>query len=130
MHTIMVVPTKTGYYIIHETPPDHPAPLMDFLPPFKLRSKVKFRDVSDEWDVWGVWGGEPVEGQAGPSRSFKFGSGGSAEATWTWPEGVVPVENGCWDLRAGWGAQSLGRQVLVSKGDKREYFHAVRWLGD
>lgn len=110
------------YLVIHETPEDHPAPLLATLPPFKLRSKVKIRDATPDWDVWSVWGTE--HGQPSPARTFKLGSGGAAEATWTWQDyrslGLAEGEIGCWDLRAGFGSDALGRQVLVPKGRSRE----------
>jgi hypothetical protein len=112
------VPT---YYIVHETPADHPAPLESTLPPFKLRSKVRIRDVTAEWDVWTSWSEE-----AGPlpQRSFKAGSGGGSEAQWTWPDGIRDLrlgegELGCWDLRA--QTSDSGRQMLVPKGKTREF---------
>jgi len=89
---------------------------------------VRFKDVSDEWDVWGAWGHD--EGVYGspklvPSATWRYGSGGAAERLWTWDDGLAPLgvgekEVACWDLRAGWGAYGMGRKVFVPKGQKRE----------
>ncbi|WWC97456.1 hypothetical protein V866_004336 [Kwoniella sp. B9012] len=134
LHTSFIFPTvkksilKNGnvkeeksYLITHESPIDHPAPLQDFLPPFKLRAKVRIRDVSYQWDLYSAYA-STSKGK-GPERNWKFGSGGAAESQWSWKDGVQDMklkenEVGCWDLRAGWGEGGLGRQVLVPKGDK------------
>jgi hypothetical protein len=107
--------------ISHESPPDHPTPLQTLLPPYKLRSKVRIKDVSDEWDTWAAWDDEIESGGLEPKRVWKSGSGGANESQWSWPEGVRPLglgedEIGCWDLRAGLGM----RQLLVPKGQQRE----------
>lgn len=126
MHTVFSVPSKANTYLIsHEA--GHPSPLDKLLPPFRLRSKVRFKDVSEEWDVWSAWGSDGVYSAESPQplESWRFGSGGAAERVWTWENGVAPLgisdaEVGCWDLRAGWGAAGMGRRVFVPKGQKRE----------
>lgn len=126
LHAVFIIPIEKArtptYLIVHETPDDHPAPLLTTLPPFKLRSKVRIRDATPDWDVWSAWGAD--HGHPVPKRSFKAGSGGAAEATWTWVEyrelGLAEGEAGCWDLRAGFGPEALGRHVLVPKGHTRE----------
>ncbi|KAK8844683.1 hypothetical protein IAR55_006532 [Kwoniella newhampshirensis] len=141
LHTTFIFPrhhgaTRSGsppsYLISHESPSVHPAPLQSLLPPFRLRAKVKIRDVSSEWDAWSAWGSSSsssstegvAEGSDGtrPIRSWRMGSGGAAESQWVWEDGRVgdlglgDGEVGSWDLRAGWG--SMGRQLLVPKGEK------------
>ncbi|WWD06226.1 hypothetical protein V865_004312 [Kwoniella europaea PYCC6329] len=134
LHTSFIFPTvkksilKNGnvreeksYLITHESPIDHPAKLEEFLPPFKLRAKVRIRDVSDQWDLYSAYA-STSKGK-GPERNWKFGSGGAAESQWSWKDDIQDMELkenevGCWDLRAGWGEGGLGRQVLVPKGDK------------
>lgn len=126
LHTAFIIPVEKArvptYLVVHETPEDHPFPLITTLPPFKLRSKVRIRDATPEWDVWSAWGADL--GPPTPTRTFKLGSGGAAEATWTWNDyrdlGLADGEIGCWDLRAGFGPDALGRQVLVPKGRSRE----------
>lgn len=113
------------YYILHETPSDHPAPLDQILPPFKLRSRVKIRDVSPEWDVWAAWG---KGGGPDPLRTFRLGSGGAAEAQWSWPDGMKALnlsekELGCWDLRA---AGDITKQVLVPKDQRSKFEQGVQ----
>jgi hypothetical protein len=131
LHSVFSVPTKPGTYLIaHErTSPELATPLHTLLPPFRLRSKVRFKDVTSEWDVWAAWGhDEGVASGPAPSATWRFGSGGAAERLWSWeggaggvaPLGVSATEAGCWDLRAGWGAEGMGRKLFVPKGEKRE----------
>ncbi|WVR03195.1 hypothetical protein IAU60_000186 [Kwoniella sp. DSM 27419] len=127
LHTSFILPVagrkQPTYLVTHESPDDHPAPLHTLLPPFKLRAKVKIRDVTEEWDAYSAWGdADDVRGKGKqPIRTWKLGSGGAAESQWSWDGDARGAELGegevgCWDLRAGWGG--LGRQVLVSKGKK------------
>ncbi|ODN89617.1 mitochondrial protein [Cryptococcus wingfieldii CBS 7118] len=119
LHPVFIFPRSPNSYLIaHESPPHHPAPLPALLPPFKLRSKVRIKDVSEQWDAWSAWQDTVPEGPS-PLRTWKMGSGGAAESRWDWQDGIRTVglseqEVGCWDLRAGWN--SMGRQILVPKG--------------
>jgi folate-binding protein YgfZ len=120
LHTVFCIPSRPNTYLIsHESGAGHIAPLAALLPPFRLRSKIKIRDVSAEWDVWSAWG---AEASPAPSSSWRFGSGGAAERIWSWgemaPLGLGDGEVGCWDLRAGFGPAGMGRQLFVPKGQK------------
>ena len=121
LHTVFIFPVEPDRYLImHESPPDHPAPLQRYLAPFRLRSKVRFKDVSADWDAWGMWEIEPGTQGSGPVRKWRFGSGGAAEAVWSWPEGIADLglqtgQVGCWDLRTG-----KGKQILTPAGSNRE----------
>lgn len=127
LHPAFVIPIdpKTNRYLVSHVPgPDHPAPLDKYLKPFRLRSKVRIRDVTAEWDVYAAWGGAGADTNA-PAATWRYGNAGAAERLWTWsgepaPLGLGEKEQGCWDLRAGWGAAGLGRHVIVPKGEKRE----------
>lgn len=122
LHTCFVFPRSTNSYLIsHESPDTHPAPLQTLLPPYKLRSKVRIKDVSEEWEAWSTWGGDLGASGTLPKRVWRPGSGGANESQWSWPDGVRDVgvsdeEVGCWDLRAGLNM----RQLLVPKGERRE----------
>lgn len=122
LHTAFVFPrSKNSYLITHESPEDHPTPLASHFPPFKLRSKVRIKDVTNQWDAWSAWGSD-LQGGPSPIRTWKMGSGGASESHWDWEGGVRDLglrdnEVGCWDLRAGW--PHMGRQLLVPKGEKR-----------
>ena len=122
LHTCIIFQrSPTSYLISHESPDDHPTPLQTLLPPYKLRSKVRIKDVSEEWDTWAAWGSEIESGGLMPTRLWRPGSGGANESQWSWPEGIRSLglseaEIGCWDLRAGLGM----RQLLIPKGQNRE----------
>jgi hypothetical protein len=127
------------YLISHDSPSTHPNPLQILLPPFRLRSKVRIKDVSDQWDVYATYGDDrqagaeathelPADhlGAKQPQRLWRFGSGGAAESQWSWPNGVRDLglaegEVGCWDLRLGWsGTHGAARQILTPRGQARE----------
>ncbi|RSH89489.1 ccr4 associated factor [Saitozyma podzolica] len=119
LHTTFIHPNGPQRYLIsHQSSPDHPAPLPKLLAPFRLRSKVRIKDVTADWAAWSAWG-EDV-GEPSPRRTWKLGSGGAAESHWEWeslrPAGAGPEEVACWDLRAGFGARGMGRQMLVPRG--------------
>lgn len=115
LHTVFIFCLPDRYLIAHESPPNHPAPLAKLLPPFKLRSKVRFADVTDEWDAWAAWG-DGHDPQPAPMANWRMGSGGAAERLWTWPNGRAEIDGvGTWDLRAG-----LGKQLLLPKGKRPE----------
>jgi hypothetical protein len=77
-----------------------------------LRSKVRIRDASDEYDVWAAWGHNVTTGS--PRR-------------WTRTQGGA-IEPG-WDLSP-WGsegealidrrADGMGSRTVMRKGDRRE----------
>lgn len=129
LHTVFIFLRSPDTYLIsHDSPSTHPAPLQTLLPPFRLRSKVRIKDVSDQWDVYSTFNDDLSDPSGAdqnqsplPQRTWKFGSGGASESQWSWPNGVRDLglkddEVGCWDLRAGMGM----RQILVPKGDTRE----------
>jgi hypothetical protein len=92
-----------------------------------LRSKLKIRDVTEEYDTWSILD-SPAGAEWNPEKIWKFGSGGAAEITWNMKGeeslarlGTGDGEIGSWDLRGGWGEGSMGKRFLVRKGDKREH---------
>jgi hypothetical protein len=128
LHTVFIFirkDTKIPTYLIsHESPANHPAPLAELLPPFRLRSKVRIKDVTEDWNLYSAWGEDIGQG---PRRSWKLGSGGAAESVWSREAGGSDLglgegEIGCWDLRAGFGHLGMGRQILVPKASKRECY--------
>lgn len=127
-------PSSKPSYIVEYTPapadtPDLP-PLLSYLKRHVLRSKVKVRDVSEQYDIWASWGSEIDQSWETP-RVWNWGRSGAVEPVWTlenevdgWPWGTEP---GVIRDRRGVG---LGRRLLVPKGDKRECislssFHAL-----
>ncbi|KAJ6515960.1 Aminomethyltransferase folate-binding domain-containing protein [Mycena sanguinolenta] len=106
---------QPGYLIDYDSRPSESPPLLDLIKRYKLRSKIKVRDASDEYDVWGAWG-TSVEDQ-------------KVEKHWKWAEnsGVVEPEwnkTGEWP----WGSQDevlhdrrapgMGKRLLIRTGDR------------
>jgi folate-binding protein YgfZ len=93
-------------------------PLLSMLKRYVLRSKVKLRDVSEEYDVWAAWGSEPeseLESEIG-ERKWHWAMSGAVEPDWSggnqWPWGME--ERRIRDRRA----VGMGGRILVKKGDK------------
>ena len=88
-------------------------PLIKYLKQFVLRTKVKVRDISDEYDVWASWGSEREASWETP-RNWRWADRSNIPEQ-LWEEGDTP-----------WGKESLllrdrrgvgmGQRRLVSKG--------------
>ncbi|KAJ7498986.1 Aminomethyltransferase folate-binding domain-containing protein [Mycena latifolia] len=105
---------QRGYLIDYDSRPSEAPPLLDLIKRYILRSRVKVRDASDEYDVWGVWGSPGEEAEA--ERTWKWAeNSGVAEPAWNstekWPWGVQ--DEALQDRRA----PGMGRRLLVRKGD-------------
>ncbi|TFK28801.1 mitochondrial protein [Coprinopsis marcescibilis] len=113
---------KGPSYLIEYSPPlssneDLP-PLLAYLKRHVLRSKVKVRDLSGEYDVWAAWGSEKDKIWETP-RTWAWARSGSVEPTWDpsveaggSPWGTTP---GVIHDRRGVG---MGRRLLVRSGEK------------
>lgn len=95
-------------------------PLLAMLKRYVLRSKVKIRDVSDEYDVWAAWG---VEDEAknivdAAQRKWSWARSGAVEPDWSaeteWPWGMQ--EERIIDRRA----VGMGERLLVKKAERRK----------
>ncbi|KIY51581.1 Aminomethyltransferase folate-binding domain-containing protein [Fistulina hepatica ATCC 64428] len=108
---------EPGYIIEYDSrlTPDTPA-LPDLLKRYVLRSKVKLRDVSHEWDVWHAWGSRDTERFWDLERKWNWAKSGAIEPVWDviseWPWGTADLA--IHDRRA----PGLGIRFLVKKGDK------------
>ncbi|KAF8842303.1 Aminomethyltransferase folate-binding domain-containing protein [Paxillus ammoniavirescens] len=104
--------TAQTYLIEHDPTPSESQPLLNLLKRFVLRSKVRIRDVTEEWAVWAAWG----EGTGVEPREWDWATSGAVEPIWrnsvNWPWGT---EHGViLDRRA----PGMGRRLLVRKGDR------------
>lgn len=85
---------------------------------YVLRSKVKMRDVSEEYDVWAAWGSEQEQAWDQAPRQWKWGRSGAVEPSWDheieWPWGTE--DEVLKDRRA----VGMGKRMLLKKGDQRE----------
>jgi transferase CAF17, mitochondrial len=95
-------------------------PLLSILKKYVLRSKVKLRDVSEEYDVWAAWGSEDkseLEREIS-ERKWNWAKSGAVEPDWSgesqWPWGME--KQSIRDRRA----VGMGRRMLVKKGERRE----------
>lgn len=84
---------------------------------YVLRSKVKLRDVSDEYDVWAAWGSDKekaweTERRWDRSRSDVVEPVWDSEKEWPWG-----MEQGALRDRR---AVGMGHRLLVRKGDRRK----------
>ncbi|KAL1739231.1 hypothetical protein HDZ31DRAFT_69155 [Schizophyllum fasciatum] len=83
-----------------------------------LRSKVKLRDVTNEYDVWQAWGSPQAERFWDHERRWAFAKSGVVEPAWdvlnAWPWGTW--DQALHDRRA----PGMGTRLLVRKGDKPE----------
>lgn len=85
---------------------------------YVLRSKVKLRDVSEEYDVWAAWGSEREKAWES-SRHWDYSRSGAVEPVWS---GEAPWGTVAGPLRDRRGV-GMGSRALSRKGDRREYLH-------
>ncbi len=78
-----------------------------------LRSRVRLRDASDEYDIWAAWG---YDGKVGNARRWMRAQSGAIEPVWdSSPWGLVG--EALVDRRA----EGMGTRRLVRTGDRREH---------
>ncbi|KAF4574909.1 GcvT family protein [Pleurotus pulmonarius] len=107
---------RPGYLIEYDASAGTPESdsLLAMLKRHVLRSKVKLRDVTNEYDVWSVYGSENESAWEQPRR-WKWAASNVVEPEWPpeeWPWGT---EHGVIRDRR---APGMGKRVLVRKGDQ------------
>ncbi|KAK0468284.1 Aminomethyltransferase folate-binding domain-containing protein [Desarmillaria tabescens] len=114
LHTQKDEKGKPGYIIEYDSRPSEAPPLYGLLKRYVLRSKVKIRDVSQEYDTWAAWG-SPEHSHWETERNWHWENSGAMEPIWPaeseWPWGV---EDGIIRDRR---APGMGSRILVRKGD-------------
>jgi folate-binding Fe-S cluster repair protein YgfZ len=104
---------QNGYLIEYDSRPSEAPPLFSMLKRYVLRSKVKIRDVSEEYDVWAAWGSDNGDTQ----RRWNWSRSGVVEPDfaeeWPWGKPGMALR----DRRA----EGMGRRMLVKKGDRRKF---------
>lgn len=107
--------TVPTYLVEHDASPSESQPLLNLLRRYVLRSKVRIRDVTQEWDIWAAWGCDTDT--TGQQRSWSWARSGAVEPVWQnaseWPWGIKPGV--IHDRRA----PGMGRRMIVPKGEKR-----------
>lgn len=108
---------QRGYLVEYDSQPSETTPLLSTLRRYVLRSKVKIRDVSEEYDVWAAWGSEQEQSWE-TQRNWNWARSGAVEPVWDganeWPWGTQ--DEAIRDRRA----VGMGQRRLVRKGDRRE----------
>lgn len=128
-HDVLLYPKpnakgQDGYLMELDSRSSDAPPLLQTLKRFVLRSKVRIRDVSDEYDVWSVWGSEELnDREEETKREWSHSRSGIIEPVWDqareWPWKIAGDERpSLFDRRA----KGMGSRVLVPKGDIRMSF--------
>ncbi|TFK43598.1 hypothetical protein BDQ12DRAFT_596624 [Crucibulum laeve] len=83
---------KRGYLLEYDARPSEAPPLLSYIKRHVLRSKVKVRDVSGEYDVWAAWGA-PGDRLWESKRNWDWARSGAVEPVWDtsemWPWGTA-----------------------------------------
>lgn len=121
-------PTSNGYILDYDShPPVVDAdtevggntppvpPLINYLKQFVLRTKVKVRDISEEYDIWASWGSEH-EASWETMRNWRWAERSNIPEQ-LWEEGDTPWGKEPLLLRDR-RAVGMGQRRLVSKGVK------------
>ncbi|PPR06569.1 hypothetical protein CVT24_001750 [Panaeolus cyanescens] len=115
MYDIFLYANPNGYFLEYDSRSSEAPSLLSYFKKHVLRSKVKVRDVTEEYDVWSAWGA-PEDSSFEMKRSWRHAASGVIEPVWNpsevWPWGTE--ENIIYDRR---GA-GMGRRLLLRKGDK------------
>ncbi|CAE6399501.1 unnamed protein product [Rhizoctonia solani] len=110
---------RPGYLIDYDNRSSEATPILSLVKRHVLRSKVRVREVSDEWKVWSVWNSTPQEGSFPTVREWRAGRSGAMEPLYAENEHGLDPEYpqdtiGARDLRA----PGMGDRLLVRAGDK------------
>ncbi|ELU41751.1 aminomethyl transferase [Rhizoctonia solani AG-1 IA] len=96
---------RPGYLIDYDNRSSEATPILSLLKRHVLRSKVRVRDVSDEWKVWSVWNNASQESSFPTTREWRAGRSGAMEPLYAENEYRLDAEYsqniiGTRDLRA------------------------------
>lgn len=119
MYDLFIYATGDGFLLEYDSRESEATPLLTYFKRHVLRSKVKFRPVTDEYDVWCAWGSSKDRDWES-KRDWRRAQSGAIEPVWQ------DVESGGWP----WGSEPLvindrravgmGRRLLVQKGTLRK----------
>ena len=117
---------KPGYLIEYDSRPSEAQPLLQMLKRHLLRSKIRLRDVTEEYDIWTAWSTDQL------ARDLDVG-----ERRWDChPTGVVePYFEGSGSVLHRWGSWpgpfidrrgvGLGQRIIARRGAKREQYRII-----
>lgn len=122
MYDVFLHANANGYILEYDSRSSEAPPLLSYFKKHVLRSKVKVRDVTEEYDVWAAWGA-PEDRSFETTRSWRHAVSGVIEPAWNpsevWPWGT---EEGIFHDRRGVG---MGRRLLSRKSDSRTLEYAL-----
>lgn len=123
MYDLFLYATSNGYLLEYDSRTSEAPSLLSYLKRHVLRSKVKIRDASEEFDVWASWGSPKDTIWDTTERQWNWARSGAVEPVWDssheWPWGTA--EHVMHDRRG----VNIGRRLLVRKGDRRKYIFLV-----
>jgi len=116
MYDVFLYATTDGYFLEYDSRASEAPPLLSYLKRHVLRSKVKIRNVIEEYDIWAAWGSSE-DRRRETRRQWDWARSGAIEPIWNvtqdWPwgtrEGIIH------DRRA----VGMGSRFLVKKGTHR-----------
>ncbi|KAF4619123.1 hypothetical protein D9613_005200 [Agrocybe pediades] len=114
MYDVFLYGTDNGYLLEYDSRPSEAPSLISYFKRHVLRSKVKVRSVTEEYDIWASWGSEKDHGWE-TDRKWHWAKSGAIEPAWEtndWPWGTEDLV-----LRDRRGV-GMGRRLLVKKGDR------------
>ncbi|KDR83811.1 hypothetical protein GALMADRAFT_236209 [Galerina marginata CBS 339.88] len=114
LYDIFLYATTNGHFLEFDSRTSEAPPLLSYLKRHVLRSKVKVRSVTEEYDVWAAWGSSEDHAWE-TNRRWNWARSGAIEPVWTgsteWPWGAQDCV--IRDRRA----VGMGRRLLVKKGE-------------
>ena len=109
---------RQGYLVEYDARPSEAPEMIPMMKRHILRSRVKVKDVTEEYDVWAAWGSEKDRSWE-TDRKWDFARSCVIEPVWDkngeWPWGST--QGVLRDRRA----VGLGHRLLVRKGDRRKH---------
>ncbi|KAM5535696.1 hypothetical protein V8D89_010683 [Ganoderma adspersum] len=106
---------RPEYLVEYDEQSSEAPPVLPMLKRYVLRSKVKIKDVTEEYDVWQAWGSQ-TERSWDTGRQWDFARSGVIEPRWDkdgeWPWGSTA------GLLRDRRAVGMGHRLLVRKGDR------------
>ncbi|KAF8627169.1 hypothetical protein AX15_004489 [Amanita polypyramis BW_CC] len=108
---------RQGYLLEYDSRPSEAPALLPMLKKYVLRSKVKIRDVTEQYDVWASWGSPLDCPRDLLARQWQWAPSNAVEPSWSnidaeWPWGSE--DRVLLDRRA----VGMGTRFLVPSGDR------------
>lgn len=117
MYDVFLYATTNGYFLEYDSRASDAPSLLSYLKRHVLRSKVKIKNVTEEYDIWAAWG-SPEDSRWETIRQWKWAKSGAIEPIWNgtnhWPWGTQ--EGIIYDRRA----VGMGSRFIVKKGTHRK----------